>query len=112
MEPRSAAGSRLISIAYLMSSLPEHSSVCTTTPIMVTEILSRDDLYVDVVEKAAEYATWGVPHIWLIDPWSKRLQIWAANSFATVERLELKEYGWNCSIDDLIEGIPAEALKR
>jgi Uma2 family endonuclease len=81
-------------------------------PIMVTEILSRDDLYVDVVEKAAEYAAWGVPHIWLIDPWSKRLQIWTANSFATVERLELKDYGWNCSIDDLIEGIPAEALKR
>ena len=86
--------------------------VPTTTPIMVTEILSRDDLYVDVVEKAAEYAIWGVPHIWLIDPWSKRLQIWTADSFNTVERLELSEYGWSCSINDLLEGIPAEALKR
>ena len=81
-------------------------------PIMVAEILSRDDAYVDVVEKAEEYATWGVPHIWLVDPWSRRLQIWTGNAFATVDKLELPEFGWSCTIEDLIEGIPAEALKR
>jgi Uma2 family endonuclease len=90
----------------------EFERVPSTPPIMVAEILSRDDAYVDVVEKAEEYATWGVPHIWLIDPWSRRLQVWTGNAFKTVDQLELPQFGWSCTIDDLIEGIPAEALKR
>jgi Uma2 family endonuclease len=86
--------------------------VPSTPPIMIAEILSRDDAYVDVVEKAEEYATWGVPHIWLIDPWSRRLQVWTRNAFTTVDQLELPQFGWSCTIEDLIEGIPTEALKR
>jgi Uma2 family endonuclease len=89
-----------------------YERVPTTPPLMVAEILSRDDLYVDVLEKAAEYATWGVPNIWLVDPWTRRLQIWTGDAFTTVHKLELPEFTWSCTIDDLIEGIPAEALKR
>jgi Uma2 family endonuclease len=83
-----------------------------TPPIMVTEVLSPDDAYVDVVEKAEEYAAWGVRNIWLVDPWSKRLQVWTGGMFSTVEKFELREFDWSCTLDDLMEGIPAEALKR
>ena len=37
-------------------------------PLIVIEVLSRDDRMVDVRAKLQEYADWGVPHIWLVDP--------------------------------------------
>jgi Uma2 family endonuclease len=87
-------------------------NVPTIPPIMVAEILSRDDAMVDVEEKAAEYAEWGVKNIWLVNPWRRRLQVWNGDQFTTVSKFELPEFGWNCTIDDLMEGIPADALKR
>jgi Uma2 family endonuclease len=84
----------------------------TIPPTMVAEILSRDDAMVDVEEKAAEYAEWGVKNIWLVNPWRRRLQVWNGDQFTTVSKFELPEFGWSCTIDDLMEGIPAEALKR
>ena len=36
---------------------------------MVAEILSRDDSMVDVEEKTAEDAAWGVRNVWLVNPW-------------------------------------------
>jgi Uma2 family endonuclease len=87
-------------------------TVPTLPPVMVAESLSRDDSMVDVEEKALEYAAWGVRHIWLVNPWLKRLHVWANDQFTVVPKFELPEFGWSCTIDDLMEGIPAEALKR
>jgi Uma2 family endonuclease len=89
-----------------------YEQVPTIPAIMVAEILSPDDSYLDLTEKMAEYASWGVKHIWLINPWRKELQVWSNDQFATVGKLELPEFGWSCTIEDLMEGIPAEALKR
>ena len=84
----------------------------TLPPIMITEILSRDDSMVGVEEKAAEYAEWGVKNIWLVNPWRRRLQVWNGDQFTTVSKCELPEFDWSCTIDDLMEGIPADALRR
>jgi len=89
-----------------------YETVPTIPPIMVTEILSREDSMVDVEEKAAEYAAWGVKNIWLVNPWRRRLQVWENDQFTSVSKLELREFGWSCTIDELMEGIPAEALKK
>ncbi|MES1262304.1 MAG: Uma2 family endonuclease [Acidobacteriota bacterium] len=42
-------------------------------PLAAIEILSLDDRLTEVREKLDEYRAWGVPHVWLTDPYSRRL---------------------------------------
>jgi Uma2 family endonuclease len=42
-------------------------------PLVAIEILSIDDKLKDVREKLEIYRGWGVPHVWLVDPHSKRM---------------------------------------
>jgi Uma2 family endonuclease len=42
-------------------------------PLIVIEVLSPDDRLSAVREKLQEYRAWGVPHVWLVDPHSRRL---------------------------------------
>lgn len=44
-----------------------------TPPLVAIEILSPDDKLKDVREKLEIYRGWGVPHVWLVDPHSKRM---------------------------------------
>jgi Uma2 family endonuclease len=45
-------------------------------PLIVIEVLSLDDRLPAVREKLEEYRVWGVPHVWLVDPHSRRLYTW------------------------------------
>lgn len=47
--------------------------VLTQPPYLVVEILSPDDRASDTLQKASEYARFGIPHIWIIDPREKKL---------------------------------------
>jgi Uma2 family endonuclease len=40
---------------------------------VVVEVLSLDDRLTAVREKLEEYQAWRVPHVWLVDPNTKRL---------------------------------------
>ncbi len=42
-------------------------------PFIAVEILSPDDRLNAVREKLEEYKSWGVPHVWLVDPHSRRM---------------------------------------
>jgi Uma2 family endonuclease len=44
------------------------TSIPARAPLIAIEILSADDRMADVRAKLQEYADWGVPHIWLVDP--------------------------------------------
>jgi len=44
-----------------------------TPPIVVIEVLSPDDKLAKVREKLEEFRAWGVTHVWLVDPHSKRM---------------------------------------
>ena len=50
----------------------EPQGIPTTPPLVVIEILSVDDRLSEVREKLREYHAWGIPHVWLIDPRSRR----------------------------------------
>ena len=51
---------------------PPPSSGPDQPPFIAVEILSPDDRLNAVREKLAEYKSWGVPHVWLVDPHSRR----------------------------------------
>jgi Uma2 family endonuclease len=42
-------------------------------PLIAIEVLSPDDRLTAAREKLEEYRAWGVRHVWLVDPYSKRL---------------------------------------
>jgi Uma2 family endonuclease len=46
--------------------------VLDTPPYLAIEILSRRDEMTDVLEKLSEYVAFGIPYIWLIDPWRQK----------------------------------------
>ncbi|MFN0171228.1 MAG: Uma2 family endonuclease [Bryobacteraceae bacterium] len=47
--------------------------VLTHPPLLVAEILSRDDHTTDTLTKIREYVDFGVPHIWIVDPVQRRV---------------------------------------
>ncbi len=63
-------------------------------PLIVVEILSKDDRYYALMEKLAEYRVWGVPNIWVVDPLAKRFAIYAEEWLENVSSLALADYGF------------------
>ncbi len=47
-----------------------------TPPLIVAEVLSPSDSLHDVRRKLAEYREWGVPHVWLVEPDARVLQVY------------------------------------
>src|ERR1700721_1284512 len=71
---------------------PPHENVPSIPPLLVIEILSKDDRHHDLMEKLEEYRVWGVPNIWVVDPLSKRLALYTASALQYVSSLALADY--------------------
>jgi len=55
--------------------LPYRSEpVLSTPPHLVIEILSPDDEAADLLARVADYLRFGVPHIWISNPYKRTLQ--------------------------------------
>jgi Uma2 family endonuclease len=53
----------------------EPIEVPDSPPLIAIEVLSTDDRLTAVREKLEDYRAGGVPHVWLVDPHSRRLYI-------------------------------------
>ncbi len=73
-----------------------------TPPQIAIEILSPDDKLAKVREKLEEYRTWGVPHVWLIDPHSRRLYT-CDKGLTEVSTLQIPELGIELKPADIFE---------
>ena len=74
VETRMRLRSNLVLIPDVAVFYPdEPARVPETPPLLVAEVLSLDDRLTAVREKLEEYKAWGVPHVWLVDPHTKRL---------------------------------------
>ena len=73
---------------------------------MVAEIVAKDEKRIELIAKLRDYAGWGVPNIWIIDPWLRRLAVWRNDTEVPVEALSLPEYGFEVRLKQLIEGLP------
>lgn len=61
-------------------------------PAIVIEIVSEDDRHVDILKKLSEYQAWGIPHIWLADPWMEKLFVYGDSGLHEVSLYELPEF--------------------
>jgi Uma2 family endonuclease len=71
---------------------PPRESVPSTPPLLVIEILSKDDRHYDLMQKLEEYRVWGVQNIWVVDPLSKRFATYTELGLQYVSSLALADY--------------------
>jgi Uma2 family endonuclease len=64
----------------------------STPPLLVIEILSKDDRHHNLMQKLEEYRVWGVPNIWVVDPLAKRLALYTSSALQYVSSLALADY--------------------
>jgi len=55
--------------------LPYRSEpVLTTPPHLAIEVLSPEDGTADILARVADFLRFGIPHIWIVDPYKRTLQ--------------------------------------
>lgn len=72
-------------------------------PLIVVEIVSREDRHTDIVEKFEDYRSWGVPHIWLADPWQRQLAVYSENGLTAVRSFRLAGFDLKISAADIFD---------
>jgi Uma2 family endonuclease len=78
------------------SRLPE------TPPLIAIEILSPDDRLTEVRDKLEQYRAWGVSHVWLVDPHSRRMYTCDAG-LTEVSSLRVNEFEVELTAADVFE---------
>jgi Uma2 family endonuclease len=81
---------------------PPTEAVPSTPPFIAIEIFSTDDRMTQVRAKLEEYRTWGVPHVWLVDPHAKRMYQ-CSDGLTEVAVLRIPELGIEVRPEDLFE---------
>lgn len=69
----------------------------------MVEIVSADDRFTKFVEKLDEYHRWGVPHVWLVDPHSRKLSVYGESGLSQVPAFEAPELGLGLTFADLAD---------
>jgi len=67
-------------------------TVPSEPPLLVIEILSKDDRHHDLMEKLEEYRVWGVQNIWVVDPLAQRLALYTTSGLQYVSSLSLADF--------------------
>jgi Uma2 family endonuclease len=65
--------------------------VLVDPPLLIIEILSPDDTYSDLQERAHDYRRMGVNTVWVVDPKTRSGRVCSGNDWVEAERLEVKD---------------------
>jgi len=80
---------------------PPEGRVPDSPPLIVIEILSKDDRHSDLMQKLEECLAWGVPNIWVIDPATRRFSIYSERGLQNVSSFSLAGYPFQLIPSDL-----------
>jgi Uma2 family endonuclease len=80
----------------------EPDRVPENPPLVVIEVLSLDDRLAEVRDKLEEYKTWGVAHVWLVDPHSRRMYT-CETGLVETQSLKISELGVEVTGADIFE---------
>ncbi len=75
----------------LLVPLAPHPDVFVDPPILVVEILSPDDSYVETQRRATDYLTMGVGTIWIIDPVNRTGRACVGKAWIESETLQVTD---------------------
>jgi len=82
---------RVPDVAVFARQEPKQSIPCEP-PLLVIEIISREDRHRDLMAKLEEYRRWGVPNIWIVNPLAKRFVVYEDWGLRYVSSLKLADY--------------------
>jgi Uma2 family endonuclease len=85
--------------------VPQHQAVPDTPPLVVIEILSKDDRHSDLMQKLEEYLAWGVANIWVVDPIAKRFSAYTHLGLQNVSSFSLPDYPFQLTPSDLFSDL-------
>jgi Uma2 family endonuclease len=69
------------------------------------EIVSPDDNYNNLTQRLEDYRRWGVPHVWLVDPWLKRLYEYTEAGLLQRPSFTLPEFEFALSAADVFSDV-------
>ena len=95
---------RIPDVAVFAGSAPAQA-VPDTPQLVVVEILSKDDRYVDLMEKLEEYRQWGVAHVWVIDPVARKFSVYTELGPQNVSSLVLRGYPFQLTPAELFANL-------
>jgi len=87
-------------IAVYFGNEPEEN-VPSDPAELVVEVVSEDDRQVEILEKLAEFHAWGVKHIWVVDPWTRKLFVYDNSGYHEVPSFDLPEFGAKISTAEI-----------
>jgi Uma2 family endonuclease len=61
-------------------------------PLIAIEILSPDDRQSKLITKLEEYREWGVRHLWLVNPQTRKLHVYEKGVLREVDSFEVPEF--------------------
>ena len=79
--------------------------VLSTAPVLIIEILSPEDTYVETERRAADYQKMGVETIWIIDPETRTGRVCTGNSWTQAARLDVPGTPIYVELDTLFAGL-------
>ncbi|HUJ50807.1 MAG TPA: Uma2 family endonuclease [Bryobacteraceae bacterium] len=91
---------RVIDFAVYRDSRPA-GRFATDPAFIAIEIVSPDDNYHNLTQRLEDYRRWGVPHVWLIDPWLKRVYEHTEAGLLQRDSLALPELDFEISSKEL-----------
>ena len=94
---------RVIDVAVFTGQRPPER--VSQPPAIAIEIVSLHDRYTEVLQKLEEYRTWGVAHIWLVDPQLQKLHVYQETGLTQVAAFALPEYGFQITMEEILKGI-------
>ena len=81
---------------------PPTAEVPSRAPFIVIEIVSRDDRYTEIVQKLDEYRRWGVQHIWLVDPYPRKIYSYGDSGLREVSEFLVSQFDVRLTLDDIV----------
>ena len=76
---------RVPDVTVLRSNQPL-GPIITTPPLILIEVLSKDDSLRSMRERVDDYLNFGVMHVWILDPASKRAYVCSQTGFQEPEQ--------------------------
>ena len=77
---------RVPDVCVVAGAEPEEQ-ILTTPPLVCIEIMSKDDRWSQMQEKIDDYLSFGVQHVWVIDPRSRKAYEFTAGGMHEVREL-------------------------
>ncbi len=95
---------RVVDFAVYRDRRPE-GRYAVEPAFIAVEIVSPDDNYYNLTQRLEDYRRWGVPHVWLIDPWLKRLYEYTDSGLLQRPSLAVPELDFSVAAEEVFKDL-------